>query len=103
MIFVAWGSEASHAVFRPLLHSPTVEIGNEVKIDISDFELTPEVQATINQHVAKLSVDNYAKAEEAFNGLISSFCKLYKHISGFANFVYSKHYSVSDLTQHRLV
>ena len=59
--------------------------------------------------MAKLSVDNHAKAEVTDNGLFSSYCKLYRHMSGIANFtidsvcVYSKLYSVSDLTQKRLV
>ena len=107
--FTGWGSETSHAMFRPLHHSLTVNIGYVDKIDTSDLGLTPEVQATINQHVAKLSVDNHAKAEEACNGLFSSYCKLYKHMSGFTNFtinsvcVYLSLYSVSDLTPHRLV
>ena len=96
-------------MFRPLHHCPTVIIGYEDKIDTSNLGLTPEVQAIINQHVAGLSVDNHAKAEEACNDLTTSYHKLYKCMSGFANFtndsicVCSKNYSVPHLTQCRLI
>ena len=82
-----------------------MDIGYEDKIDTLDLGLTPEVQATINQCVAKLSVDSHAKAEVACNSLFSSYSKLYKHMSGFANFtinsvcVYWMLYSVSDFTR----
>ena len=39
-----WGGETSHAMFRPLHHSLTVNIGYVDKIDALDL-----IQATINQ------------------------------------------------------
>ena len=62
--FTGWGSETSHAMFRPLHHSLTVNIGYVDKIDTSDLGLTPEVQATINQRVAKLSVKTMPKLKK---------------------------------------
>ena len=107
--FVGWGSETSNAMFRPLHYGPTVTIGYKDKIDMTDLDIAQEVKDAATQYLAKLSFDIHAKAEEACNSLITSYCKLYKHMSGFANFtinsiyVYSKHYYVSDLTQCRLV
>ena len=96
-------------MIRPMHHSLNVNIGCEDKIDTLDLGLTPEVQATINQSVAKLSVDNHDKAEEACNSLFTSYHKLYEQMSIFANFtiksvcVYWKLFSLLDLTQCRLV
>ena len=50
-----------------------------------DLEITPVIKDTIALCVAKLSVDNHAKAEEACNRMPRSFHKLYKNLSVLAN------------------
>ena len=55
--FTGWGSETSKAIFKQLHHSLTVKISYVDKIDALDI-----VQATINQRVSKLSVDNHANS-----------------------------------------
>ena len=41
--------------------------------DICDLDLAPEIQETINQYVAKFSVDNHSKAEEDCSRMTKSF------------------------------
>ena len=60
MTFFTWGSETSHAMFRPLHHGPTVNIGDGDKINMNGLDIDQEVNDFITQRLAELSDDNHA-------------------------------------------
>ena len=94
-VYSGWENKIFPPVFKPLKSDPSVDVSYDDTIGSHYLDISQEHKETIKKS-HETSVDNHDRAAATYHNIAKQFCRLFKHLSGLANYtndflcIYSK-------------